>query len=123
MSPFCLGDWSKATQITCFGCEEGDYIEYSFPGYDNDTAYDIVFYGCKASDYAIIDVSVNREHSALIDCYDKEVCSTGACNLGTYKPMDGILTIRFTVSGRNPRARKGQLLMGLDCITISKSSL
>lgn len=120
MSAFCFGDWSKATQITCFGCDEGDYIEYSFPGYENDANYEIVFYGCKAADYAIMDVSVNREHACSIDCYDKEVRDTGPCAIGTFKPMDGIFTLRFTVAGRNPQARDGKLLMGLDCITIMK---
>lgn len=120
MSGFGFGDWSKASQITCFNCEDGDYIEFSFPGFLDDKDYEITFYGCKAQDYAIMNIYVNREQAISIDCYDREVRDTGACPVGSFKPMDGIFTLRFEVAGRNEKARTGKLLMGLDCIIIEE---
>lgn len=115
MLGFVDGTWSGATQLVLTGCKSGDNATFGFACHEN-RPYGITLYMTQASDYGITAVTVNGKRLAQrFDGYNNTVTCTPFC-LGSFRPVDGKITITFTQDGTN-KASAGTLI-GLDCISL-----
>lgn len=117
MAGFPEGVWSGQMQLSGFGGDVGDYMEFELnnltPG-----LYRLCIYATMAADYGRIRFRVNGGRSVALDSYSDRVTDSGPIEIKHVDLSAGSLTLRVEVEGRNP-ASLGTMF-GLDCLTLTR---
>lgn len=120
MVAFTSDMWSNSLQLLCVGGGVGDSIVYRFDKL-KPIKYEIAVYMTQAPDYGKVRFTVNGQPAPIVfDGYKKEIKNSGAINLGTFLPKEGVFNIKIELVGTNDKSIGNRYFIGLDCITLTE---
>ncbi len=121
-SSFPAGTWSKDGHMFAFGTERGDWIDLALPAAPAGE-YQLALYFTKASDYAVVSVSVNGQSSGEpIDLWSGTGVETmEPVELPTLSLEGDGDVLRIQASDANPAASPPFYQFGLDGIRLSRT--
>ncbi len=119
MSGFSGGLWSGDKQLLFKNGKQDDYVTFRFENLKQ-VKQRLVLHLTKANDFGIFSFTVNGELSPVtFDGYATSVIHSGPVNIGEYIPdQDGVIELKITLTGTNPKTQGFRYLIGLDCIQI-----
>jgi hypothetical protein len=120
-APGQLG-FSDARHLWVKGRRPGDFVELAIPA-DGDGLRQVTLYATKSWDYGIVQLSVNGTNVGdPVDLFSGEegkVVPSGPVELGSHAPVDGVILLRATVVGGNPKSGGARSYFGLDAVTLA----
>jgi len=121
-SSFRAGNWSKDGHMFAFGTERGDWIDLALPPTPAGE-YRLALYFTRASDYAVVSVSVNGQQSGEpIDLWSGTGVETmEPVELPTLSLEGDGDVLRIQASDANPAASPPFYQFGLDGIRLSRA--
>jgi hypothetical protein len=100
----------------------GGFVELKFP-VAGKGPHRVQLYATRSWDYGIVRFFVNGERAGEdVDLFNSEaraVAATGPIDLGVHEPVDGALTLKVEVVGRNPASELTGSYFGLDCVVLT----
>jgi len=110
-------EWSDNRHFWIKGRQAGDFIELSLPAPAG--KYKLTAYLTKSWDYGVVKLSVNGQPTGVaLDLYSEKVLPTGPVPLGEWSPVDGRITLRIEVVGKNPASKGSGSFVGLDGVVV-----
>lgn len=111
------GQWNQNNHLLIKNAAKGDVLEFEILS-ENPVAEEIVIFGTKSNDFAILKFSVNGKPAGKpVDFYSSKVKSSGPIVLGKFEAVDAKHILRIEVVGKHPESKA--MAFGLDCITLS----
>jgi len=121
MADFSGDKWSGASQLLFPNGKVGDYVEFEIDNL-NDDNYKIIVYATHASDYGIVNFTINDKPTNIsFDGYNKEVKHSKPINLGYFSTESGKIKLKVELTGTNKQSQGVRYMFGLDCIQLIPS--
>lgn len=120
MEGFARNTWSNDAHLWCKGSAVGDYVELAIPASKRSR---ITLHATRSWDYATVTFSAwGRNLGTPIDLASGtqgKVIASGPIDLGLVSPVDGVIRLRATLTGKGPTALPPGTYFGLDAAVLS----
>jgi hypothetical protein len=121
MEGFARNTWSNDAHLWCKGSAVGDFVELAIPASKRSR---VTLYATRSWDYAAVTFSAwGRDLGKPIDLASGaqgKVIASGPIDLGTISPIDGVIRLRATITGKGPASLPPGTYFGLDAVVLSE---